>query len=38
MKYKIKELHLKARLARDPVATEAYGATLASQQVKSALS
>jgi len=32
MKDKLKELHQKARLARDPIATEAYGAALAAIQ------
>ena len=32
MKEKLKELHQKARLARDPVATEAYGAAVAAIQ------
>ncbi|MBC2608171.1 GatB/YqeY domain-containing protein [Pelagicoccus albus] len=32
MKEKLKELHQKARIARDPIATEAYGAALAAIQ------
>lgn len=32
MKEKLKQLHQKARLARDPIATEAYGAALAAIQ------
>ncbi|MDQ8185479.1 GatB/YqeY domain-containing protein [Pelagicoccus sp. SDUM812002] len=32
MKDKLKELHQKARIARDPAATEAYGAALAAIQ------
>lgn len=32
MKDKLKQLHQKARLARDPVATQAYGAALAATQ------
>ena len=32
MKTKLKEIHQKARLARDPIATEAYGAALAAIQ------
>ena len=32
MKEKLKELHQKARLTRDPVATEAYGAAVAAIQ------
>ena len=32
MKAKLKELHTKARLARDPIATEAYGAAIAAIQ------
>ncbi|MDQ8202078.1 GatB/YqeY domain-containing protein [Pelagicoccus sp. SDUM812003] len=32
MKDKLKQLHQKARLARDPIATEAYGAALAAIQ------
>jgi uncharacterized protein YqeY len=32
MKEKLKELHQKARLARDPIATEAYGAAVAAIQ------
>ncbi len=32
MKAKLKQLHQKARLARDPVATEAYGAAVAAIQ------
>ena len=32
MKDNLKQLHQKARLARDPIATEAYGAALAAIQ------
>lgn len=32
MKEKLKQLHQKARIARDPIATEAYGAALAAIQ------
>lgn len=32
MKDKLKQLHQKARIARDPIATEAYGAALAAIQ------